>query len=75
MDIKHEFPKGCFNEGYYESIHPAEKCPVCNGRRFVPYGYYQDKLAQEWTNNDKIDLRKPDNTCRTCNGKGIVREK
>lgn len=47
-----------------------EKCPVCNGKGTVPEWFY-DTIRY---NGKQMD-NKPDNTCRTCKGAGIVSEK
>lgn len=43
------------------------KCPVCNGQRRVPRGFYDAIGVDNWTTSDVTP-----ETCRTCNGSGIV---
>lgn len=44
----------------------ACKCPVCNGRGFVPNGFYST------TNESWYSSSTAPETCRTCNGSGMV---
>jgi hypothetical protein len=43
----------------------VHKCPVCNGRQFVPAGFYQTGLCL--TVASLIDEK-----CQSCDGKGII---
>lgn len=42
------------------------KCPVCDGRGFVPNGFY-NTFSQGY-----ISVNTSPETCRTCNGSGVV---
>lgn len=42
-----------------------QKCPVCEGRGQVPHNFYYNNESPSIINNC------PD-TCRTCNGRGII---
>lgn len=47
------------------------KCPVCNGRGFVPAGFYS------WYRNDQCTWSVANTfpeVCRSCNGTGVVFE-
>lgn len=44
------------------------KCPVCDGKGVVPSGFY-NVCGQNWYSFNT----KPE-TCRSCNGKGIINE-
>jgi len=46
------------------------KCPVCEGRGVVPFGFY-DYSNKFKTIND-IETEIPIEMCRTCIGKGII---
>ena len=46
------------------------KCPVCNGTGLVVKGFYEHPQELIWT---VYGDNTPDK-CRTCNGKGIIRE-
>jgi len=41
-----------------------DKCPICEGRGFVPAGFYGE------THGKAIECRNEE--CRSCHGKGIV---
>lgn len=47
------------------------KCPVCNGRGFVPAGFYSLPGANRY--ESKYFNYSPE-TCRSCNGTGIMSE-
>lgn len=40
------------------------RCPVCEGRQMLPYGFYE--LYAQSTTNISAEI------CRTCGGTGIV---
>ena len=44
----------------------AHKCPVCNGRGLVPYGFYQSQSGK-WTAGGIGD-----ELCKSCHGSGVV---
>lgn len=46
------------------SVH---KCPVCEGRGLVPDGFY-------YTNSAPTVVNTSPETCKSCNGKGIIFE-
>ena len=43
------------------------RCPVCNGQRLVPNGFYSHIGVETYTSSDATP-----ETCQTCNGEGIV---
>ena len=43
-------------------------CPVCNGRGFVPCGFY---LSQTYDGSSVTDSTSTE-VCKSCNGRGIV---
>lgn len=45
------------------------RCPVCEGRGLVPFGFYSTNPWCIHTSASTIP-----ETCRTCNGRGIVWE-
>lgn len=45
----------------------AQKCPVCNGTGYVPYGFYTQNLQGQWTTSATGH-----ETCRSCHGLGYV---
>jgi hypothetical protein len=53
-------------------VYPEEKrpyvCPVCNGTRHVPEGFYRQNLQGEWSSPGTTDYE----PCRTCKETGIV---
>lgn len=42
------------------------KCPVCNGRGFVPNGFYSA------TTQEYVSVNISPETCRSCGGTGII---
>lgn len=46
------------------------KCPICNGTGTVPNGFYNQNLDGWYTSTTTRD-----ETCRSCNGTGIVWER
>lgn len=42
------------------------RCPVCEGRGTVPFGFYLSQTGQILSTGTGIE------TCRSCDGKGIV---
>ena len=57
-----------YTTGYFEveGIRQPHRCPVCGGNGLVPSGFY-DQVSGEWWSSDASP-----ETCRTCNGTGIV---
>jgi len=54
---------------YYHQVVEEKKpfcCPVCNGRGYVPVGFYQSTGPTFVTSSTATD------PCRSCNGKGVV---
>lgn len=47
------------------------KCPVCDGRGNVPFGFYEAGWTGHYTTGTKPI---PVEDCRTCNGKGVLWE-
>jgi DNA-directed RNA polymerase subunit RPC12/RpoP len=47
--------------------HVAVRCPVCEGRRLVPNGFYGAVGVQFWSSNSTMPEQ-----CRACSGSGIV---
>jgi len=45
---------------------PPYRCPICGGNGIVPNGFYRQTSGQ-WSTTDIVP-----ETCRTCNGTGIV---
>jgi hypothetical protein len=48
-------------------IREAFRCPVCEGRGYVPNGFYDSFAGQPWSAN-AIGR----DTCESCGGKGYV---
>lgn len=44
-----------------------QKCPVCNGKRHVPPGFY-GFYSSTGSHNGKWE------TCKTCSGSGVIRD-
>lgn len=44
------------------------KCPVCDGKGFVPAGFYNTN-GQSW-----YSFNTSPEVCRSCNGKGVIKE-
>lgn len=42
------------------------KCPVCDGRGFVPNGFYNT------TTQEYVSVNTTPETCRSCGGTGVV---
>jgi uncharacterized cupin superfamily protein len=42
------------------------KCPICGGNGLVPHGFY-NQTGGQWSSTDTTP-----ETCRSCNGSGIV---
>lgn len=57
-----------YTSGYLEveKIGQPYRCPVCGGNGLVPSGFY-DQVSGEWWSSDASS-----ETCRSCNGTGIV---
>jgi hypothetical protein len=45
----------------------AMRCPVCEGRGYVPNGFYGSYAGCPWT----VSSLEPE-TCKSCGGKGYV---
>ena len=42
-------------------------CPLCEGRGYVPLGFYSSTAGRAWTVSSTIPDR-----CRSCDGRGYV---
>lgn len=47
-----------------------QKCPVCEGKGIVPPGFYN--LNVPFTTNTITTTAKSAETCRTCQGSGVI---
>ena len=54
------------HDHHHEPPAKPYKCPVCTGRGVMPFGFYNTETR------GLIDWTKPAETCRTCDGEGIV---
>lgn len=48
----------------------VSKCPVCDGKGRVPYGFYSIGIYVTPNSSMRIDVR--GEVCRSCYGQGII---